>query len=115
MNRKDTVFSVKPYNTNSKLEGRHWRPATLWPAWVPADVILSKRYKTSRSEEGCRRAWSGQGQGAPRERGLEALLDLPCARRPVAAGRSGRRHDRLTIKRRGAGLQSLLQASMLRP
>src|SRR3954468_12191271 len=31
-------------NTNSKLEGRHWRPATLWPAWVPADIILSKRY-----------------------------------------------------------------------
>src|SRR3954462_14996793 len=45
MNRKNTVFSVKSYNTNSKLEGHHWRPATLWPAWVPADIILSKRYQ----------------------------------------------------------------------
>jgi len=53
------------------------------------DTVFSvKPFTTSRFEEGCHRAQSGQGQGAPPARGPAALLDLPCARRP-AGGQIG--------------------------
>jgi hypothetical protein len=58
-------------------------------------VFSVKPFTTSRSEEGCHRAQSGQGQGAPPARGPS--LTSP-ARVPV--GRSGRRDDRLTIEQR---------------
>jgi len=55
----------------------------------PVDTVFSvKPFTASRSEEGCHRARSGQGQGAPSARGPAALLDLPCARRP-AGGQIG--------------------------
>jgi hypothetical protein len=47
-----------------------------------------KGFMPSRSDAGCHRARSGQGQGAPSARGPAALLDLPCARRP-AGGQIG--------------------------
>ena len=54
----------------------------------PDTVFSVKPFTASRSEEGCHRARSGQGQGAPSARGPAALLDLPCARRP-AGGQIG--------------------------
>jgi hypothetical protein len=58
--------------------------------WVDlVDTVFSvKPYTPFRSEAGCHRARSGQGQGAPWARGPAALLDLPCARRP-AGGQIG--------------------------
>ena len=58
------------------------------PAGRRDTVFSVKPFTTSRSEEGCHRAQSGQGQGAPPARGPAALLDLPCARRP-AGGQIG--------------------------
>ena len=44
------------------------------------DTVFSvKPFTASRSEEGCHRARSGQGHGAPLARGPAALLDRSCA------------------------------------
>src|SRR4051812_36610234 len=60
------------------------------------DTVFSvKPFTASRSEEGCHRARSGQGQGAPSARGPS--LTSPAR---VPAGRSGRRDDRRTIEQR---------------
>jgi hypothetical protein len=61
-------------------------------------VFSVKPFTRSRSEEGCHRAQSGQGQGAPPARGPS--LTSPAR---VPAGRSGRRDDRLTIEQRDDG------------
>jgi hypothetical protein len=68
----------------------------------PVDTVFSvKPFTASRSEEGCHRARSGQGQGAPSARGPS----LTCPAR-VPAGRSGRRDDRRTIEQRDDGFSS---------
>jgi hypothetical protein len=60
---------------------RQW---ALGPKGNAADTVFSvKPFTASRSEEGCHRARSGQGQGAPPARGPAALLDRSCARRPA--------------------------------
>ena len=56
----------------------------LGPKGNAADTVFSvKPFTASRSEEGCHRARTGQGQGVPPARGPVALLDRSCARRPA--------------------------------